>query len=175
MSGEIAAKRYAKALFELGVEKKCISEFEKELSYFRDLTEGGKLEFLSNPIFTKDEKKSVLYKLADKQKTSKDFKRFLEILTEEKRTEEIPDIHRFFEKFYNEHEGQEEAYVYSSVNLSSGQLDNLSKVLSKVRKKKIIIQNKIDISLIGGIKVKIGSFIYDGSVRGIIDKFKSDF
>jgi len=174
MSEEIAAKRYAKALFEIGVENKKLKVFEKELSSFNDLVLSGSLEFLSNPVFSTEEKKMVVEKVAKKEKTSNEFIRFLDIVVEEKRTGAIPEIYDYFKKCVNEHEGKENASVYSAVKMSVSQVDSLKKVLSKVRGKNIVIENIVDESLVGGLKVKIGSFIYDGSVKGFINKFREN-
>ena len=45
--------------------------------------------------------------------------------------------------------------------------------LRNTRGKKIIMENIVDDNIIGGLKIKIGSFVYDGSIRGYLDRFKS--
>lgn len=172
MSQEIAAKRYARALFEIGLTDKKIEELGKELAKYKDLYLSGALEFLSNPVFTTDEKKQAMRMLFEKEKASRDFKNFFDLLIEEKRCDAIDEIDTRFRMYVNEHENQELADVYSVVKLSSKQVKSLKETLSKIRGKKIIVDNRIDESVMGGLKIKIGSFLYDGSVRGLIDKFK---
>ena len=67
--------------------------------------------------------------------------------------------------------GQEVARVVSAVKLGQEKISDLQRTLSKIRGKKIIIENHVDESIIGGMRIEIGSFLYDGSVRGFLRKF----
>ena len=173
MHREAVSKRYAKALFEIGVEKKSVEALRGELEFFKNLALSGSMLFLINPVFSNDEKEKVVEELFKKNKTSKDFQSFFTIIMGAKRSELIPEIYEYFEKFLNDYLEQEVANVYSAVKLSSAQISSLEKALLKVRKKKVAVENIIEESLIGGMRVEIGSLVYDGSVKGSLDKFLS--
>ena len=172
MAGEIAAKRYAKALFEIGMESKSLESLKGELSKFREYSRKGYLDFLENPVFSAEEKNSVLSNMFSKEKASTDFQKFFGLLIHEKRTNLLPDIYDHYAALADEHSGQEKALVVSAVKLSEPQVANIQKTLSKLRGKNIQIENEIDESVIGGIRVEIGSFVYDASVKGFLDKLK---
>jgi len=171
MPQEIAAKRYAKALFEIGLEKKGVEALKGELLKFKEFSQSGHFDFLNNPIFSVEEKKSVLETFYSKEKPSLDFKNFLDLLVEEKRIPIITEIFDCFVELADEHLGEEKAVVYSAVKLSSDQMEDLKSVLSKIRGKKVKIENILDEKLLGGLRVEVGSFVYDSSVKGFLEKF----
>lgn len=170
---EVAAKRYAKAIFEVALEKRSVEKLKGELLDFKGLFESGGVDFLKNPVFSQKEKETVIEEVSDKKRYSQEMKNFLRLLIHEKRIEDVPAISKDYADLLMEHLGIETAEVYSAVELTKAQIKKLGEALSKVRGKKIEIRNIIDGSVIGGIKVRIGGFLYDGSVRNMLERFKS--
>jgi len=172
MAGEIAAKRYARALSEIGIESGSIDALKNELAKFREYSAKGYLDFLENPVFSAEEKIAVLNDIFTKEKSSKDFRRFFDLLVEEKRTGLLIEIYDCYVLLADVYSGQEKAKVISAVQLSEPQIESINKALSKMRGKKIFVVNEIDETVLGGIRVEVGSFVYDASVKGFLDKLK---
>lgn len=106
MSSEIASKRYAKALFEIGVEKNIVGKLRDELETFKKLSGEGHFEFLQNPVFADEEKKRVMNEFFAREKTSEDFRNFFTLLITEKRTDALEEIYDYYLANLNDYEGE---------------------------------------------------------------------
>ncbi|SDJ28318.1 F0F1 ATP synthase subunit delta [Salimicrobium halophilum] len=175
MSEVVVAKRYADALFELGQEKSKLDTFQEEMKTLRKVAlENGSLEtVLKHPRIPADRKKELV---------NESFKGFseevlhtLHLLIDRHRTEIIiPLAERFLAKV-NEHHGVQEATVYTVRELSEEEKQRLSKTFApKVGKDSLIIDNRVDPDLLGGVRIRIGNRIFDGSVRGKLDQMERE-
>ncbi|QHS23561.1 F0F1 ATP synthase subunit delta [Virgibacillus sp. MSP4-1] len=175
MSDSVVANRYAVALFELGQEKSALDQLLTEVQAVQTVfNESQELTtFLSSPSISIEKKKALL-KDAFKD-VSKELLNTLFIMTERHRETEIPAMTRAFISMTNESRGVAEADVYSVRALSDEEKQSLEKVFAeKLGKNSLHITNIVDPSLIGGVKLKIGNRIYDGTISRKLERIERE-
>lgn len=163
----VAAKRYAKALYEAAAQQGLVWEVEQQL---KGLV--GALEqtpefkaFLGSPNIESSRKVEVLNE-ALAGKMSDLLLRTVRLLIERGRQTELPGIYRAYAKIAGDASGQARAIVYTAKPLGDAELAAIAEQFGKVTGKTILAEQEIDPSLIGGIKVRIGDRLYDGSLSG---------
>lgn len=164
---EAVAKRYAEALFELGTEKLILDKMVKEFGVVRDVFEEDEqlVKFLTHPKVN-NAKKNDLIDQAFKG-FEKDVVNTVKLLVERHHTVNIPYIISLLEQLVNDAKGIAEATVYSVRELSNDENLKIKQTfVQRLNKNEIRIKNIIDPSLIGGMRIRIGNTIYDGSISG---------
>ncbi|MCP8617443.1 F0F1 ATP synthase subunit delta [Salirhabdus salicampi] len=167
MSNSVIAKRYAVALFQLGQEKSILDRLEEELLTVRNVFQENDqlLPFFKHPRIDADKKKKVLSDAF--QKFSPEVTHTLHLFIDRHREEVIPSFIDRFVEMTNEARGIAEADVYTARELKEEEASALQEVFAKkLNKKSLRIRTVIDPTLLGGVKLKIGNRIYDGSVSG---------
>lgn len=173
MSEDVVAKRYAEALFQLGTEKATLDQLEEEVSVLQQVFEQNAklIPFLTNPRVKNDKKKQFLTEVF--QGLSVDMMNTMKLLVERNRVELMPSIVDHFIQFINDAKGTSEATVYSVRALSNEEIQKLGGTFAKrFGKKAIKLENKVDPSIIGGIKLRMGNTIYDGSISGKLKRIE---
>ncbi|SIS41248.1 F0F1 ATP synthase subunit delta [Salimicrobium flavidum] len=175
MSQEVVAKRYADALFDIGQEKSKLDTFQEEMKTLRKVTlENRSLEsVLGHPRIPADRKKELV--TSSFKGFSEEVLHTLHLLIDRHRTDIIvPLADRFLEKVHI-HQGVQEATVYSVRELTEDEKQRLSRTFApKVGKDSLIIDNRVDPDLLGGVRIRIGNRIFDGSVRGKLDQMERE-
>ncbi|QDP41661.1 F0F1 ATP synthase subunit delta [Radiobacillus deserti] len=173
MSEAVVSKRYADALFQLAQEKSRLIELEEEMRALDEIVKQSPelLTFLTNPKVNGSDKKNLL------KESLKDFSNevlhTLFILVDRHREESIPDVITHVIALANEMKGIAEAKVYSVRELSIDEQEEISKVFAKKLNINVLkIENIVDPSIIGGIKIRIGNTIYDGSISGKLTRLE---
>jgi len=175
MSKSIVANRYAEALYELAVEKGQTSIVQEELleikkAFLANLDLG---ELLENPRFPLAKKKELLSTLFKDANTL--IQDTLFVLLEKKRLNEIINFVDEFVGFVNDAAGIADAKVYSTLPLTESESAAIStNFAKKVGKQSLRINNIIDPTLIGGIRVQIGNRIFDSSLANKLERLKRD-
>src|SRR5690625_2516713 len=170
---EVVAKRYAEALFQLATEKNIAEQLISELGTVKKVFAQDKqlLEFLNHPRIRLEKKKALI----DDAFTSCNnvILNTLKLLVERHRLTHIVAIIDQFVHFYNEANGIATATVYSVRPLTDEEKTSLENSFKKkLNKDSITFINKTDDSLIGGIRIRIGNTIYDGSISGKLNRMK---
>ncbi|RDW20548.1 F0F1 ATP synthase subunit delta [Oceanobacillus chungangensis] len=167
MSETVVAKRYAEALFQLGIEKNNLDELVTEFTTVRDVFQDNKELnlFLLHPAVSSEKKKELI--AGSFTNLQKDVVNTLKLLIDRHRTVIIPAIIDQFIQLVNNAKGIVEATVYSTRALSENEKRELELSFAKrLNKTAVTFDNKIDSSLIGGIKIRVGNTIYDGTISG---------
>jgi F-type H+-transporting ATPase subunit delta len=165
--GSKVSKRYAKALFSLGQEDRKIEQYGRELNGFLDIYRSDP-EFsrvISTRIFAVEDRKRVLKAVLEKTDLSETVKNFLLLLLEKDRIGTIDGISRHYERLTDEASNIARAEVFAPMPLKADALGRLEKGLEKMTSKRIKLEVREDRSLIGGIVVKVGDLVLDGSVK----------
>lgn len=169
----LVAKRYSKAIFDIAVEKKSVSSFEEELQFVVDtLAENSDLnKLLNHPKVTSAQKKDIVKEVFS-SRLSQDIVDFIDILIDNHRQDLIFRILEEYKNMSDEINNVVRVTVYSVVALDDVQLNLIKLKLSNMFSKTIILSNKIDESLIGGVYIKAADRIIDGSVKGKLEQLK---
>ncbi len=168
------AKRYAQALLEIGKEDGNYKQYGEEIKEFADLCSKNKELFyvLSSPVFSVDERMKVLDSILEKTNFSQITKNFLRVLLERGRISSIKEIVEYYTKLMYEVLGIVKAKVITAKPIKKKTLKRLVKALEKFTSKKIEPEVEVDESIIGGVIVKIGDLILDGSITAQLKGLK---
>jgi F-type H+-transporting ATPase subunit delta len=126
--------------------------------------------FLASPAIPREGKQALVEKLVARMGASQELRNFLFVLVDHHRTGMIGEIAREFETTLLERMGVVQASVTSARELSAPQKEKLAGRLEGLTGKKIEAQYAVDPALVGGLAVRIGSTVYDGSVRAQLDR-----
>ena len=159
------AEKYAMAVFELAEEQNMLDAVKDELamvdSLFKEQTDLQ--EFVCNPRVPSVAKRDVLKQVfADKVQPF--VLNFLLIVADRKREAILPEIIKAYNRFLNEKRGIMEVQVTTARALSDAQAEALSTQLGKKLNSRVILEKTIDPAIIGGVVVRVGDKLIDGSV-----------
>ncbi len=168
------AERYAGALVDVALEKKQAEQVKVELAAFAAMIrESADLHaFLSNPSIARASKHAAIEELVERMGASRTLRNYLFVIVDQRRAGLLPEIEQAFSALLDARRGITEATVTSAADLTAKDRAELDAVLTKLTGKKVQAQFKTDAALIGGAVVKIGSTIYDGSVRAQLDRLR---
>ncbi|WP_456277446.1 F0F1 ATP synthase subunit delta [Bacillus sp. AK128] len=165
MSNGRVAKRYATALFQVANEQGILEQVENELNTVKSVFEGNKelTSVLNHPKVTRVTKKALI------KESFKDMSapvlNVLLILVDRDRQVVIPEVAEFFIEEANNARGIADAKVYTVRALTEDEKSTLSQAFAKkFGKTSLRIQNIVDPKVLGGVKLRVGNRIYDGSV-----------
>ena len=169
-----AGQRYAQALFDLAVELKALAPIEADLKALKAaIGESADLRrLLDNPGFTAEDKAKGLGAIADAAKFNATTKKFLGLLAANRRASHLPSVISAFEKLSAEHRGVVSADVVTAIPLSDAQAKGVAAALRTALGKDPEISTRVDPSILGGIKVRVGSRLFDASLKSKLDSLK---
>lgn len=164
------ARPYAKAAFEFASAAGQEDGWATMLLLASGLVETPEvIQQLSNPSLNKQAKVEFLLQLCQ-QEASKEFANFLQILGENGRLSLLPIINELFIALVAEKNRAVEVEVQSAFELSANQLKTLAAALSKRLDRTVQPKATVNPALIGGLFIRAGDLVIDGSVRGKLDK-----
>ena len=168
------SERYSRALFEVSKESSELDKVEDNIKNFQILFNSS-LEiknFLKNPTQSINKQKEVINVLSDKLEFSKNLKNFFLLLIEKRRIFFVKKISENFLRLCSKKRGEIRASLISSKELSQLELSKISEELSKSMGSILKFDYKVDKELIGGLKLQLGSFMIDTSIRNKLKKFE---
>ena len=168
------SERYARALFELAKENSELDLIERNAENLIELYDKSEdlKNFIKNP--TKDLKvqDQAIDKISEMMKFTKTFKNFLLVLVQKRRIFFLSKIIKSFTELISKKKGELSASLESSKKLSSEDIVKITDALSEAVGSVINFTYKVDPSLIGGIKVQIGSLMIDSSIKNKLKKYQ---
>src|SRR5512140_1587917 len=161
------ARRYAKALFSLAVETGRVEAWAKSLESLREAVEPSPdlRDVLSNPVYSKDQRRAIVEKLAAALKLDPDPASLLFLLGDRNRLGYLAAIVDTFRELADRHLGRLRAKVTSAVKLDDQAAQAIADELSRKHGAQILLDRAVDPALLGGVVAQVGSLVYDGSVR----------
>jgi F-type H+-transporting ATPase subunit delta len=172
-----AASRYARALADLVLAPARALDPETvagELVTFEQALAGsvGLHSVLLSPAVPPARKRAVVARLAGEAGLSRLVTNFLYVLIDHRRTAMLSEIRQAFRSIIDERMGAAEAQVAAARELTGDQRREVALRLGRLTGKKVRCQFAVDDSLIGGMLARIGSTVYDGSVRGQLEALR---
>jgi F-type H+-transporting ATPase subunit delta len=167
MARGAAARRWAKALFELARETGRIAEMVGELASMGELIEGNAElhDVLFRPLHPVAQRKAVLNGVTERIGASPVVRSFFSLLIDQRRLVHFPAIREEFERLASEDAGLRRAEVVSAGALRDDQLERLRRALSTRTGGEVEVSVRVDPSLLGGVIAKVGDLVFDGSLR----------
>jgi F-type H+-transporting ATPase subunit delta len=166
LAGSVS-RRYARALFQIGVDAGTFEALGQELADLAEMFAGSPelRQTLENPVFKPSEKRAILEKLLPRVAPSRTVQSFALLLLERNRIVALPAIARAYRELSDAHSGRVRATVTSAEALSPADLERVRRALEQRTSKKVMLEAKVDPSLIGGLVARVGDLVLDGSVR----------
>jgi F-type H+-transporting ATPase subunit delta len=161
------AGRYATALFELALEANAITAVKSDLDRFGALVaqSADLARLLRSPVFTAEEHVRALRSVLDWAGLSGLAAQFLLTVASNRRLFAVPDMIRAYGLLVARHKGEVSAQVILAQPPRAEHLAAIKEALNAVTKKDVQVEVKIDPSIIGGLVVKLGSRMFDTSLR----------
>lgn len=175
MISSTIAKRYARAFFEIAGEEKRYEEYYRELGRFSAVFRENKSleEFLANPIFAQPDKKAVVESVLEKIRISPLTANFLKLLADKRRIEILPDIEHCYRELMDNALKKARVTVKTALPLSGELSRRLQSGLEELTGKEVEMTVLEEPSLIGGIVVRVGDTLYDGSIRAQLNNIRN--
>jgi F-type H+-transporting ATPase subunit delta len=166
--------RYAQALFELAVENRALEPVEADLKGLTELLRQSPdlRRLLVSPRFTAEEKGKGLAAVAERAGVQPLTAKFLGLLAANRRTNALGEIVAAFHRLAAARRGLVSAQVITALPLTDVQTAALKSALRQAIGKDPEIEARIDPAILGGVKVRVGSRLYDASLKSRLDSLK---
>jgi F-type H+-transporting ATPase subunit delta len=177
MISSVVVHRYASALVDVVVQPSSgleparavsqLQEFEQAVASAREMS-----IVLASPAVSTSRKRQVIRRIADALGLDRLIRNFLLVLSDHRRIQALSEIIQAFNVLLDERLGFVHAEVTSASELSDSQRNQLSSELAKLASSQVRLKFAIDPDLIGGVTARVGSKVYDGSVRGRLTQMR---
>ena len=173
----VLAGRYAVALFELMQElpAKSQQQLHDDVAAFLTLVSSNEdlKKLMKSPIISAEEQAAALDGVLAKAEMSPLLRNFVSLVISKRRTSSLPNMARQYATLVSGSRDEMVAYVTSAHELASGQIEALKTQLNTVFGKTILVEAEQDADLLGGMIVKVGSQMIDGSLRTKLNSLKT--
>ncbi len=170
----LAVKRYADALLDIAFEEHCEDEIYNEYKLFYEQLRSDKdfNRLVTEKILSSDELKAMIAKVLDGGNTF--LISFIMTLIERNRMDEVEEMFLSFERGYKEKKNILEVEAVTAVELSEKQIAEIKQKLGAKYGKEIVLQNKVDPSILGGMVLYVGNKMLDASVKAKFEGLKKE-
>lgn len=168
MSESAVADRYARAIFEIGVEQNQLDPLSQQIGAIAEAY-GASAELrsvLDNPLVPEEQREAVLKELVSRLGLSELVSNAVRLLARRRKLRALPDVARRLGTLRDERAGVVRAKVTSAQPLSESFVQQLTQKLEKATGKRIVLERRQDPTLIAGIVTQIGDNTIDGSLKG---------
>jgi F-type H+-transporting ATPase subunit delta len=174
MSSQVVARRYSSALADVVLQRGEAREVQQELIAWADMMQSNAnlREVFANPTIALDQKRRVLNRLLEIAKPRPTAVNFLKLLLQNQRLPELDQINKRFAAVLDERAGMIAAQVTTARPVAPETQQTLQRKLRDMTGKNVRIEFTTDPGMIGGLVTRIGSTIYDGSVRNQLEQIK---
>ena len=171
------ANRYAKALFTLAVETNQLEEVNKDIQLIQALDHDEFKRIILSPIISSD-KKVALFEAVFGGRISKLTQSFFNLVFQKGRVTSLLEIGQGFEEQYREHRGIKIMKLTTAIPVSAEVKEDIRKKIQAIERYKnstLVLEEKVDDSLIGGFVVQVGDELFDASIKHDLRFIKKQF
>ena len=170
------ARRYARALFELGLSEGKHEQYGNELeSVVQAIRHSREARWvLENPGYTAEQRHQAVQALADALRLSPTVVNFLGLLVDRQRAAALADMARAYGEMLDKQQGRVRATVTSAQPLGEDELTRVREAIAKMTGRNIVLETKTDPSLIGGVVTQVGATMLDGSLRTQLERMREE-
>lgn len=164
------ARPYARAAFEYACGKDALTEWSLQLATVAAITANSQVKIaLASPSLTSEEKAKLVVELAG-DALNEAQQRYISVLADNHRLPLLPDIAVQFERLKTEHEKLVDVSISTPFELDEAAVEKLKQSLSSKMARQINVVTSVDNSLLGGVLIRAGDTVIDGSVRGRLNR-----
>ena len=170
---ENIARPYADAIFNVARENGALKDWEQRLELMAQIAEDDAMQrFLGDPRASQEQKEAVFQNVAG-DALGDEGNRMLDVLFENDRISVLPHVLEQYRQLRQEAEGEVHAVVSTAAELSDDQKSALTEKLEKRFGKKVTVEARVDENLLGGMVIRAGDQVIDGSIRGGLDQLRN--
>ena len=162
--------QYAEALFALANEENVLEEVAQAYQDFLSANDEEIILFMSHPKVHKKDKKAIL----EKAITTTLFRHFLNVLIDNSRIDLVSDIHDEFTKIIDHQNKVMNAVVYSNRALDEKEMKKLQENLSKKHNRKVLLENRVDTTILGGLRIEYEGYVLDDTINNYLTSLKAN-
>jgi len=169
------ARRYARALFELARDADQTGPVLDELRSFAALLqkEGRIRAYLLSPEVEKKNKQEMVESLLRGQ-SSPMIRQFIKLLLEKGRQNHLGQIVEAYSKLHDKSIGRVRARVFSAVPLQEVQMEQIRQQVGRYLKSEVLLENKVDAAILGGVIIEFSGVVIDGSLRHQLNQLRQE-
>jgi len=171
---EGTARRYAKALFQIARENASMPAVGDDLAHFLERFDGDAHlhDVLTRPWIKGVDRRAIAVAVADGEGCGALVRDFVGLLAERGRIDHFTEIIASYRNFVDEDLGQARATVRTAAPLTPGEKQELGRRLEGAVGKRILLEERVDPTLLGGFVAQVGSYIVDGSLDGQLARMR---
>ena len=166
------AQNYASALLSIAIDENKVIDYQKEVKELSKIIKDNPdfLMLLDSRFLSVNERKEKVSEILINFST--DVINFIKIIVEHNRVNYLEDILQAFNTLCNESRDIVEGIIYTAFPLKEETLLKIKQKISQIEHHDVDLIERIDPSLIGGVKVVINSHVYDGSIKNKLEKMQ---
>jgi F-type H+-transporting ATPase subunit delta len=165
MSGSIA-RRYAKAIVAVAQEQNALEQTGDELRLLRALADDPQIaQGLANPLLAAGARRGLARAIAEQLKLRPIMRDFLSLLADHRRLDQLVGIADQYQRILDQMLGRVRATITSSAPLAPEQVEAVVGALGRQTGRTVLVEERVDERLLGGVVVDIEGKVYDGSLR----------
>ncbi|MCP3139999.1 ATP synthase F1 subunit delta [Pyxidicoccus xibeiensis] len=170
------ARRYARALLDVASEAGRIDAVAEQLTAFASIfAKNPELtDVLLNPIYSRTQRRQVVEGVMKALPGGVEplLDSTLHLLVDRNRLNYLPDIARLFGDMADARAGRVRGHVTSAAKLPADTLATLQHTLQQLTQRNVILETRVDPSILGGVSAQVGSLLYDGSLRTQLEEMR---
>ncbi|MBU0500679.1 MAG: F0F1 ATP synthase subunit delta [Gammaproteobacteria bacterium] len=177
MAGEkkTIARPYAAAAFAVATSSGTIAQWSEMLSLMTEIVGDARIAaMITNPNLGKQMGLELLLDISGEH-LSNEGRNLVRLLAENGRLSVLPEIASLFDTLKSEHEGSIDLRILTAYAIDSEQQEKLAAALKSKLGKDVRISSEQDLSLLGGVKIRAGDLVIDGSIKGKIARLATEF
>lgn len=176
MSRPSWALKYGEALAEVASEEEVTTRVKTELDGFAQLLKenGELLEALQSPVIPLQPKANIVKELARRLSWTSAMRNFLLVVLEKDRIDDFDELRLAYRDILDQRAGIVRAEVTSARELEESDLERVEATVQAITGKKAKLVCGVDRDLIGGLRIQIGSMVYDGTIRSRLQQIRRE-
>ena len=164
------ARPYANAAFNYAVEQNALGEWLRQLTLAANVADTGKVkQRIASPALTSEQQAATLIVLCGDELSEK-VRNFVRVLAANKRLPLLPEIAELFKQLKANRENSVNVEIATAFPLSAALCERLTQALRGKLQREVTVNTVVDKSLLGGVLVRSGDVVIDGSVRGRLEQ-----
>ncbi len=169
------SRQYAQSFFDVANRNDVLSAVLQDIILLQDLvnSSAGFQSFMKNPLVSVSQQQALVDKIAKTAKLNPYTKNLLKLLCMNKRLPILPEVLVDFTDISNTAQNRTMGTVMSVKELSNTQKKDLEEALGRLLQKQVVLKTTQDSEILGGLRIQVGSYIFDGSLKHQLDVLAS--
>ena len=172
MPARASGKRYAQAIFELAMEQDQLDQWAGDLGLVDQVLQDDEFRsFLKHAdVPSPDKIRAVETVLRDVHPLVRNL---VDVLITKGLVDLLPEVHQAYGEYLDEHRGRQRVEVTSAIPLEDQERQSITRFLAALIQKEVVVSTEVDESILGGVVIRIGDRLLDGSTRARLEDLRN--